>query len=976
MFRIIGVLAFVVLMTVLPSTVEASHNQNLYVSAENPHFNNHFAGSMVIEVVIIDPSISTLDDALGEPDVTLNGKNLRMVQASDGNWHAYFANKEKAQEADDIASSGAAGKGLDFGVFCSPNTAASVLGVSFSDAEGVAISTNSGISGTTNGKSSFSACTGTPTSTSSTINNVVRQSSSLNQNSNVPVGQIGIDADIWPVIQLFSFSNDVTIQYNRAGGTQSSTLHYDDIENISITLDRTGYPTNSDVIATIYDMQLNQDPTNADSWTFTAGSTQRTFYYAFTESGSNAANGGTGLINIASKLSNLGFDKNGKLSLNLGNIAELKTNRIQPSSTVSDGTTTFSDIVTFVETQPNSAIFVNSDHQGKSNIKISSSAPRGQSAIIEYNSQSTSIVSGTFTASVSLGEKTSKSMQMSTLIPGKKFAVTLVDPDQNLSSMKKDDLHVYNSTAIIPSIQIGDPITLEKTTTVKFFLESGTDLTTDGISSITFRVNDTNSDILLIDTRSAGTTNFEKISINLGITAGTLQDLLLDNDESNTNGTNWINYDFRSFQNQLGINDFSDTTMTLFFGSLSGSSITILDKGDISSAKGLVQIDNEDVVSIKSKTGTVFLVVNFDSTSDTSGAGRIASETDRQPIVFDLFSFGERNSEPVNNAKYRLELKETEANSGSFTGSMEISQSNQFNSSFVRTLQTISDDVKLLINQRLLDERGIDLKYSDIASAGVGFDVSSKTDVRTNDGKVTLNQRTFRFGQPVKVILMDPDLNQKHDTIDVYLTSNAQNSANVDTVIDPSGNLLLEIKIKDVRYKRCTIEGVETGGLASTGFTLVETGPSTGIFEGIFKMPTKICNSDGTRLISPAGGSIEVEYYDALDSSGNQNIFGLTFTQNTSTAPRVDEKVPDWLKTNVRAWINKKTSDDTFLNGIQYLINENIISPSKIQEGKSEKRVPSWIRNNADWWANNLITQDDYLRGIEYLIEKGVIKLP
>jgi len=579
-------------------------------------------------------------------------------------------------------------------------------------------------------KSSFSACTGTPASTPTTINNVVRNPPSLNQNSNVPVGQIGIDADIWPVVQLFSFSNDVTIQYNRAGGTQSVTLHYNDIENISISLDRTSYPTNSEVIATIYDMQLNQDPTDEDTWTFTAGSTQRTFYYAFTSSGSNAANGGTGLIDIASKLSNLGFEKNGKLSLNLGNIAEPKTNQIQPSSTVSDGgANTFSNIITFAETQPNSGIFVNSDHQGKSNIKISSSAPRGETAIIEYNSQSASILSGTFTASVSLGEKASKSMQLSTLIPGKKFAVTLVDPDQNLSSMKKDDLHVYNSTAIIPSIQIGNPVTLEKTSEVKFFETSGTSLTSAGISSITFRVNDTNSDILLIDTRSVSpATNFEKISINLGITANTLADLLIDDDESDTDGTNWINYDFRSFQNQLELeqSDFSDTTMTLYFGSLSGSSVQILDKGDISSAQGLVQIDNEDVVSIKSKTGAVFLVVNFDSSDDSTSVGRIASETDRQPIVFDLFSFGESNSEPINNAKYRLELKETEANSGSFTGSMEISQSNQFDSSFVSTLKTISDDVKLLINQRLLDEKGIDLKYSDIASAGVGFDISSQ----------------------------------------------------------------------------------------------------------------------------------------------------------------------------------------------------------------------------------------------------------
>ncbi len=979
LFRIVGIFAFLLLIMILPSTAEASHNQNLYVSAENPRFNDHFAGSMVIEVIVQDPNISTLGDSIGEPSVTLNGKKLRMVQASDGNWYAYFANKEKAQEADDIAyndGSGQAGKGLDFGVFCGPSTASSVLGVSFSDTDGVAISTASGISGTTNGKSSLTTCTGTPTSPSTTINNVVRSAASLNQNSNVAVGQIGIDPDIWPVIQLFSFSNDVTIKYNRSEGTQLVTLHYADIENISLNLDRPSYPNNADVIATIYDTQLNQDPTDEDSWTFVAGSTQKTFYQAFTKSGANAANGGSGLIDIVSKLTNLRFDKNGKLSLDLGAIAELKTNQIQPSSSLSDGT---ANIVTFVETEPNSGIFVNSDQQAKSNIKITSSAPRGQSAIITYNSQSASIVSSTSTASISLGEsKASKSMQISTLIPGKKYQVTLSDPDQNLSSMKKDDLHVYNSTAIIPAITIGNPVTLEKTSEAKFYADSGTSLSSSGISSITFRVNDTNSDILLIDTRSASTTNFEKIAINLGITAQTLQDLLIDDDESHTDGTNWINYDLRSFQNQLGVTDFSDTTMTLYFGTLDDASpnVTILDKGDISSAQGLVQIDNADVTSIKSKTGTVFLVINFDSSSDTSRAGRIASEADRQPIVFDLFSFGESNSDPINNAIYRLELKETTSSSGSFTGSMELSQSSQFDSSFIKTLQTIDDEVKLLINQRLLDEKGIDLKYSDIASAGVSFAVSSQTNANTNTGAVTLNQRTFHFGQPVKIILTDPDLNQRHDTIDIYLTSNDSGSDNVDTVVDQSGNLLLEVMIKDVRYKRCTIDGVETGGLGSTGFTLVETGPSTGIFEGVFKMPTKICNKEGTNLISPAGGSIDVKYHDALDSSGKPNIFGLTFPKSTKEAPKVEQKVPDWLKNNVRAWADKKTTDDTFLNGLQYLINQNLISPSKVQADKSGKGVPSWIRKNADWWSNGLITQDDYLRGIEYLIEKGIIKLP
>ena len=115
-------------------------NTNLYVSAENPQFENHFAGSMVIEVVVNDLDLKDIDDAIGEPDVTLNGKNLRMVQATDGSWYAYFAHIDAARTADQIVeNAGTSGESLDFGEFCSAATASSVLGVSFSDTEGVAI---------------------------------------------------------------------------------------------------------------------------------------------------------------------------------------------------------------------------------------------------------------------------------------------------------------------------------------------------------------------------------------------------------------------------------------------------------------------------------------------------------------------------------------------------------------------------------------------------------------------------------------------------------------------------------------------------------------------------------------------------------------------------------------------------------------------------------------------------------------------
>ena len=135
------------------------------------------------------------------------------------------------------------------------------------------------------------------------------------------------------------------IQYNAAGGTQTVTLQYDEIPNITTTLDRANYPPSSQVFITIKDMQLNQDPTSRDSWTFNIGSPQTVFYAAFTENGANAATGSVGLTNLISKLSSLGFDNNGKVAMSLGSVAQLQANGHQ-TATATDGTTTFSQITT------------------------------------------------------------------------------------------------------------------------------------------------------------------------------------------------------------------------------------------------------------------------------------------------------------------------------------------------------------------------------------------------------------------------------------------------------------------------------------------------------------------------------------------------------------------------------------------------------------------------------------------------------
>jgi len=60
------------------------------------------------------------------------------------------------------------------------------------------------------------------------------------------------------------------------------------------------------------------------------------------------------------------------------------------------------------------------------------------------------------------------------------------------------------------------------------------------------------------------------------------------------------------------------------------------------------------------------------------------------------------------------------------------------------------------------------------------------------------------------------------------------------------------------------------------------------------------------------------------------------------------------------------------------LIKEDIIlipetdasSPAGDSEG-----IPAWIKNNADWWSQGLISDDDFVKGIQYLVENGIIRV-
>ena len=97
------------------------------------------------------------------------------------------------------------------------------------------------------------------------------------------------------------------------------------------------------------------------------------------------------------------------------------------------------------------------------------------------------------------------------------------------------------------------------------------------------------------------------------------------------------------------------------------------------------------------------------------------------------------------------------------------------------------------------------------------------------------------------------------------------------------------------------------------------------------------------------------------------------------TSPPVFEKaqIPSWIKNNAGWWAEGAIDDDSFVGGIQFLIEEGImqIPPTSQGAGSGTNEIPSWIKNNAGWWAEGLIDDDSFVGGIQFLIEEGIMTI-
>ena len=106
----------------------------------------------------------------------------------------------------------------------------------------------------------------------------------------------------------------------------------------------------------------------------------------------------------------------------------------------------------------------------------------------------------------------------------------------------------------------------------------------------------------------------------------------------------------------------------------------------------------------------------------------------------------------------------------------------------------------------------------------------------------------------------------------------------------------------------------------------------------------------------------------------NNKLAKATFPIVIDRISNKEISIPEWIRNNTLWWSQEQIDDDTFIQGIEYLIkNKIILIPQTQQETSTSEEIPSWIRNNAAWWAGGQIDDKTFVQGLEFMIKSGIL---
>ena len=92
---------------------------------------------------------------------------------------------------------------------------------------------------------------------------------------------------------------------------------------------------------------------------------------------------------------------------------------------------------------------------------------------------------------------------------------------------------------------------------------------------------------------------------------------------------------------------------------------------------------------------------------------------------------------------------------------------------------------------------------------------------------------------------------------------------------------------------------------------------------------------------------------------------------------KADTVIPEWVRNNAGWWAEGSIDDGSFVQGIQFMIKEGLMSIPATEQGASSQgnSIPEWIKNNAGWWAEGSIDDGSFVQGIQFMIKEGLMRV-
>ena len=293
-------------------------------------------------------------------------------------------------------------------------------------------------------------------------------------------------------------------------------------------------------------------------------------------------------------------------------------------------------------------------------------------------------------------------------------------------------------------------------------------------------------------------------------------------------------------------------------------------------------------------------------------------------------------------------------------------------------LMKLNYDMEIWFNGELIDVRTDRIFGDGHGIEPVNFDERGSVKVIIKNIFDTDNETSFSFQVAPEAIL--EDIVPRHHSFDTPLDEfEGRYGTHYIDILE--GEFFVTLEDDSSQLDRLRVSDGDTITVEYIDLTLPEPHTSADSFDIkartiIYDVENPLVNIDGIEESSTITGvSADSKSYEGIKriQEANSNIVSITSVSS-------DISIPSWIKKNASWWSNGQINDLAFIQGIEYLIQENIIDVQRksvtIDEDLANiTSIPMWVRHNASWWSDGQLTDVEFANGLKYLISSGLIKV-